>query len=158
MGQLWSRGAGGKAGTGLKSCPSGGDVEKDEVSYPSLGMTCVRAGAWLLSPAQHPHHHGSALVPCLHSTAWVVGSSPEGEWGSYTQRTAFPLVGVTDESKSCSSLGKITFTFFSPSFVCSFTPEPLGRGVAPADGIAVLPTLVPASGCAHILLSDPKHP
>lgn len=35
----------GKGSTGLKSCPSGGDVEKDEVSYPSLGRTCVRAGA-----------------------------------------------------------------------------------------------------------------
>lgn len=36
----------------------------------------------------------------------------------------FPSWGIADEFKSCSSLGKIAFTFFSPSFVCSFTPEP----------------------------------
>lgn len=34
----------GKGSTVLKSCPSGDDVEKDEVSYASLGRTCVRAG------------------------------------------------------------------------------------------------------------------
>lgn len=71
----------GKGSTVLKSCPSGGDVEKDEVSYLSLGRTCVRAGGWLLSPGQQPHHCGSApaSVPCLHSTAWAVGSAPEGK-------------------------------------------------------------------------------
>lgn len=78
---------------------------------------------------------------------WAVPLRVNG--AACVQRTALPFMGITDEFKSCSSLGKITFTFFSLSFVCSFTPEPepLTWGVAPADGRTVLPTLVPASGC-----------
>lgn len=81
----------GKGSTALKSRPSGADVEKDEVSYPSLGRTCVRP----LSPGQQPHHHGSAPapVPCLHSTARVVGNAPEGEWGCLHPEDCLSLCG-----------------------------------------------------------------
>lgn len=107
----------GKGSTVLKSCPSGGAVEKDEASSPGLGRTCVRAGGWPLSPAQQPHHHGSAPAPCTALPGlWAVPLRVNG--AAYIQRTAFPFVGVTDEFKSCSSLGKIIFTFFPPSFVC----------------------------------------
>lgn len=94
-----------------------------------------------------------ALLLCLfpaHTALpglWAVPLRVKG--AACIQRAAFAFEGITDVLKSCSSLGKITLTFFSPGFVSSFTPdpEPLTRGVAPADGRTVLPTLVPASGC-----------
>lgn len=78
----------GKGSTGLKSCPSGGDVEKDEVSYPSLGRTCVRSHACLWALLSSHITMALLLFP-----ACVVGRSPEGEWGCLHPEDCLSLCG-----------------------------------------------------------------
>jgi len=76
----------GKRSSSPKSCPSGADVEKGEVSCPSVGRTPVSEPVG--DPGQQPCHRGSALR---------------------VDGPALPSVGITDTLKSCGSLGKTLF-------------------------------------------------
>lgn len=79
-----------------RSCSSGANVEKGEVSHPSMGRTPVsELVVNHRSPSQQPCHHGSAPppAPCPQSTAWATGSTTEGEWGCLHPESCLSLCG-----------------------------------------------------------------
>lgn len=87
-------------------------MEKDEASYPVWAgpVSELVVDCWAMVSSHITVAPVLLLFPACTALPGLWAVPLRGNGAACIQRTALPFVGITDEFKSCSNLGKITFT------------------------------------------------